>query len=128
MQKQAAFVLALSSKPDCLMLDEPIAGLDPLARQIVWKRVVESVADREMTVLVSSHNLREIEVICDSVGIVSKEKMLLERDLDELKSDIYKAQVAFPQHAQRETVYQSLSVLHKESRGGVDIMIIKEGR
>jgi ABC-2 type transport system ATP-binding protein len=128
MQKQAAFVLALSSKPDYLVLDEPIDGLDPLARQIVWKRVVESVADREMTVLVSSHNLREIEGICDSVGIVSKGQMILERDLDELKSDIHKAQVAFHQQVPRESLYQNLNVLHMESRGGVDIMIIKESR
>jgi len=123
MQKQAAFVLTMSSMPDYLILDEPIDGLDPIIRKLVWKYIVEDVAEREMTVLVSSHNLRELEGICDSIGILSRGKMMIERDLDELKSDIHKIQVAFKNPA--GDPYQGLNVLHKESRGTVDLLIIR---
>ncbi|MDD2189580.1 MAG: ABC transporter ATP-binding protein [Eubacteriales bacterium] len=123
MQKQAAFILTMSSMPDFLILDEPIDGLDPIIRKLVWKYIVEDVAEREMTVLISSHNLRELEGICDSIGILSKGKMMIERDLDELKSDIHKIQVAFKEPA--EDPYAGLNVLHKESRGTVDLLIIR---
>lgn len=123
MQKQAAFILTMASMPDYLILDEPIDGLDPIIRKLVWKYVVEDVAEREMTVLVSSHNLRELEGICDSIGILSKGKMMIERDLDELKSDIHKIQVAFKTPA--EDPYADLNVLHKESRGTVDLLIVR---
>ena len=82
MQKQAAFILTMSANPDYLILDEPIDGLDPIVRKLVWKFIVEDVADREMTVLVSSHNLKEMEGICDSIGILDHGKMIIERDLD----------------------------------------------
>ena len=123
MQKQAAFILTMSSMPDYLILDEPIDGLDPIIRKLVWKYIVEGVAEREMTVLVSSHNLRELEGICDSIGILSKGRMMIERDLDELKSDIHKIQVAFKTPV--ENPYIGLNVLHKESRGTVDLLIIR---
>lgn len=123
MQKQAAFILTMSSMPDYLVLDEPIDGLDPIIRKLVWKYVVEDVAEREMTVLVSSHNLREMEGICDSIGILNKGKMMIERDLDELKSDIHKIQVAFK--GLIENPYDGLNVLHKESRGTVDLLIVR---
>ncbi|WP_206458972.1 ABC transporter ATP-binding protein [Anaerovorax sp. IOR16] len=123
MQKQAAFILTMSTMPDYLILDEPIDGLDPIIRKLVWKYVVEDVSERKMTVLVSSHNLREMEGICDSIGILNKGKMKLERDLDELKSDIHKIQVAFKTKV--ENPYQGLNVLYKESRGSVDLLIIQ---
>jgi ABC-2 type transport system ATP-binding protein len=123
MQKQAAFILTMSSMPDYLILDEPIDGLDPIIRKLVWKYIVEDVAEREMTVLVSSHNLRELEGICDSIGILSKGKMMIERDLDELKSDIHKVQVAFKDS--KKGNYEGLNILHKESRGTVDLLIVR---
>ena len=85
MQKQAQFLLSLSTRPDVLILDEPMDGLDPIMRRKVWGWMLKDVADRQMTVLVSSHNLRELEGICDSVGIIDKGKLLFEGKLDELK-------------------------------------------
>jgi len=123
MQKQAAFILTMSTMPDYLVLDEPIDGLDPIIRKLVWKYVVEDVAEREMTVLVSSHNLREMEGICDSIGILNQGRMMIERDLDELKSDIHKIQVAFKETD--EAAYEGLNVLHRESRGTVELLIVK---
>jgi ABC-2 type transport system ATP-binding protein len=123
MQKQAAFILTMSTMPDYLILDEPIDGLDPIIRKLVWKYIVEDVAEKEMTVLVSSHNLRELEGICDCIGILSKGHMVMERDLDELKSDIHKIQVAYKEKP--ENPYESLNVLHQESRGTVDLLITR---
>lgn len=126
MQKQAAFILAMSVMPDYLILDEPIDGLDPIVRKLVWQYVIDDVADREMTVLVSSHNLREMEGVCDSIGILSQGSMVIERDLDELKSDVHKIQVAFKEAA--DDPYQGLNILYQESRGSVDLLIVKEKR
>lgn len=124
MQKQAAFILTMSTMPNYLILDEPIDGLDPIIRKLVWKYIVEDVAEREMTVLVSSHNLKELEGICDSIGIISKGRMVVERDLDELKSDIHKIQVAYKEKPSEP--YKGLNVLHQESRGTVDLLIIRD--
>ncbi|MCL1863926.1 MAG: ABC transporter ATP-binding protein [Defluviitaleaceae bacterium] len=86
MQKQSALALALSTMPEVLLLDEPIDGLDPIVRSRIFKWIIEDVADRQMTVLISSHNLKEMDGICDTVGIIKDGKMLLESDLDELKT------------------------------------------
>jgi ABC-2 type transport system ATP-binding protein len=122
MQKQAALILAISASPDYLILDEPIDGLDPLMRKLVWKRILDRVAEREMTVLSSSHNLREMEGICDSMGLMSEGRMMIERDLDELKSDIQTVQVAFRNEAAPgENRYSGLEVLHRESKGSMEL-------
>lgn len=84
MQKQAAFWLAISTQPDYLILDEPVDGLDPVMRKQVWSVILEDVAARETTVLVSSHNLRELEDVCDHVGVLHEGRMLLERSLSDL--------------------------------------------
>ena len=128
MQKQAAFILVMSAMPDYLILDEPIDGLDPLVRRKVWHYIVEDVAERQMTVLVSSHNLREMEDICDSIGIISKGEMKIEQDLDELKSDIHKVQVAFDDDAEGMEALGRLNMVHHETRGSVHLAIIREKR
>lgn len=125
MKKQAAFSLVMSTMPDYLVLDEPIDGLDPIVRKMVWRFIVDDVAEREMTVLVSSHNLKEMEGICDYIGVISKGKMVLERDLDDLKSDMHKVQVAF-KNGQGDL--SGLNVLHEEKRGSLELLIIKDKR
>lgn len=126
MQKQAAFCIIMSCLPEYLILDEPIDGLDPIVRKLLWKYIVEDVASREMTCLISSHNLREMEGICDCIGIVHKGHMVLERDLDELKSDIHKLQVAFKNITDDiENIYSKLNILHREKRGSVDLLIVR---
>ena len=126
MQKQAAFVLTMACMPDFLILDEPIDGLDPIVRKLVWSCIMEDVAQRETTVLISSHNLREMEGVCDSIGILNHGKMVIERDLDELKTDIHKVQAAFSHTAKNP--YEGLDVLHRETRGSVDLLIIRNRR
>ncbi len=77
-----------------------------------------------MTVMVSSHNLKEVEDICDAVGILHRGKLLLEKDLDDLKSDIHKVQLAFKQDVSEE-LFQDLQLLHHEKRGSVHICIVR---
>ncbi len=128
MKKQVAFWLAISSMPDVLVLDEPVDGLDPVMRKKVWNLVVQDVAERQMTVLVSSHNLRELEDICDTVGILHKGHMLLEKELDDLKGDIHKFQVAFPVEGTVERLQEELNVLHSSKMGSVHLLIVKGDR
>lgn len=84
MKKQAAFCLALSTMPDYLILDEPVDGLDPIVRRKLWHYIMEDVADREMTVLISSHNAKEMEDVCNYIGILADGHMVFEGDLLEL--------------------------------------------
>lgn len=126
MQKQVAFVFAMSIMPDVLLLDEPLDGLDPIARKLTLKHILEEVAERGLTVLVSSHNLKEIEGVCDSIGIVKNGRMLIERDIDELKSDIHKVQLAFAEGTPSGVEkYGDFNILHMEKRGSIELLIVK---
>jgi len=86
MRKQAAFCLAMSAMPDYLILDEPIDGLDPIVRRKLWHYIMGDVAEREMTVLISSHNAREMEDACDYIGIIADGKMIFEGNLLEMEN------------------------------------------
>ena len=126
MQKQAAFILTMCTHPKYLILDEPIDGLDPLVRKTVYNYMIEDISQEDMSVIISSHNLREMDGICDSIGILDKGGIRIERDLDELKADIHKVQVAFSNPSSPEDRYKSLNVIHRESRGSVELLIIKD--
>ena len=110
-QKQAAFWLALCTMPDYLILDEPVDGLDPVMRRQVWSLILQDVAERGTTVLVSSHNLRELEDVCDHVGVMSRGKLLLEHSLSELQDYTVKLQLAF-EGAELPALPQEIKVLH----------------
>ena len=124
MKKQVAFRLVLSCMPDVLILDEPLDGLDPVMRKQIMNIIINDVADREMTVLVSSHNLRELEDICDYVGIIHKGKMVIEKPLCDLKGAVHKYQVAFEGELPLE-ISESLDVLHTSKIGSVYTLIVK---
>jgi ABC-2 type transport system ATP-binding protein len=127
MQKQVAFWLGLCTMPEIMILDEPVDGLDPVMRRQVWSLMLQDVAEREMTVLVSSHNLRELEDVCDHVGILNQGHMLLEKNLDEVKANIYKIQIAFAGDGAEavRTVSGKFQVLNQEVFGSVWRLIIK---
>lgn len=122
MQKQAAFWLAISMRPDVLILDEPVDGLDPVMRRQVWSLVMGDVAENGTTVLVSSHNLRELEDVCDRVGIMNKGKTLLERSLMELQENVVKVQTVFPDGS---CLPVGLNVLHTSASGKIKTYIIR---
>ncbi len=122
MQKQAAFWLAMCCRPDYLVLDEPVDGLDPVMRRRVWSILMNDVAEHGTTVLVSSHNLRELEDVCDHVGIIDHGRVLIERSLSELQDNIVKVQAAFD----GETPDLSgLELLHSSEAGRVCTMIVR---
>ena len=118
MQKQAAFHLAICCRPDVLILDEPVDGLDPVMRRQVWSLILSDVAERGTTVLISSHNLRELEDICDHVGIMDHGRMLLEKSLADMQGSTVKLQIV-------GQLPEGLNVLHESKSGRLATYIIR---
>ena len=125
MQKQVAFWLGICSQPKIMMLDEPVDGLDPVMRRNTWKILLQSVAESGMTVLVSSHNLRELEDVCDHVGIMFGGKVVIEKSLDDVKGNIHKVQTAF-KGGMPPLLKERLEILHSSTFGSVHMLIIKD--
>lgn len=122
MQKQAAFWVALSQMPEVVILDEPVDGLDPVMRRQVWSLLMSDVAERGTTVLVSSHNLRELEDVCDYVGIMDRGQMLIERELADLQQNIVKIQIAYPEG---KGLPEGLNIVHASTTGRLHQLIIR---
>ena len=122
MQKQVAFWLAMCMRPDVLILDEPVDGLDPVMRRQVWSLVMADVAENGTTVLVSSHNLRELEDVCDHVGIMNGGKLLLERTLSDLQDNISKVLIALPDGA---PLPDGLDIVHQSTTGRLYTLILR---
>lgn len=122
MRKQAAFWLCLSMCPEILVLDEPVDGLDPMMRRTVWGLIMEDVAERGTTVVVSSHNLRELEDVCDQVGIMKNGKMLLQRSLEELQGSTAKVQLALPDGG---SLPEGLDIVHESTTGRLKTLILR---
>ena len=118
MQKQAAFQLTICTRPDFLVLDEPVDGLDPVMRRQVWNLILSDVASRGTTVLISSHNLRELEDICDYVGIMDHGKMLLERSLADMQGNTVKLQIV-------GDAPEELQVLHTSQSGRLSTLVVR---
>ena len=118
MQKQAAFHLTLACRPDILILDEPVDGLDPVMRRQVMSLILSDVAEHGTTVLISSHNLRELEDVCDHVGIMDHGRMLLERSLADMQGSTVKVQLV------GETP-ENLEVLHETASGRLKTLVVR---
>ena len=121
MQKQAAFWVAVSLRPEILILDEPVDGLDPVMRRQIWSIIMADVAENGTTVLVSSHNLRELEDVCDHVGIMNNGRIMIERSLADLQENIVKIQLALPDGC---VLPEGLDILHKSSTGRLQSLIM----
>ena len=124
MQKQAAFWLTVCCMPEYLILDEPVDGLDPVMRRQVWSLLLGDVAERGTTVLISSHNLRELEDVCDHVGILDHGRVLLERSLSDLQDNTVKLQVAY-QGVTEPVLPAELNILHRSHVGRVYTYIVR---
>ncbi len=123
MQKQVAFWLAVCIRPELLILDEPVDGLDPVMRRQIWSIIMADVAEHNTTVVVSSHNLRELEDVCDHVGIMHKGKIIIERSLSDLQGSVCKIQAAF--QAEMPKLPEGFEVLHMANTGRVYTLIVK---
>ncbi|MBO4831053.1 MAG: ABC transporter ATP-binding protein [Oscillospiraceae bacterium] len=122
MQKQAAFWLALSMRPDYLILDEPVDGLDPVMRRQIWSLILGDVEENGTTVLVSSHNLRELEDVCDHVGIIHKGRTMIEHALADLQDNIVKVQLVYQDGG---SLPEGLDILHESKSGKISTLIIR---
>ena len=123
MQKQVAFWLSICCRPELLILDEPVDGLDPVMRRQIWSLIMADVSERNTTVFVSSHNLRELEDVCDHVGIMHQGKIILERSLSELQGSVCKIQAAF--QAGMPKLPEEFEILHMSNTGRVYTLIGK---
>ena len=115
---QAAFHLAICCRPDVLILDEPVDGLDPVMRRQVMSLILADVAERGTTVLISSHNLRELEDVCDHVGIMDHGKMLLEKSLADMQGSTHKLQMVGQPP-------ENLEILHESTSGRLSTYIVR---
>lgn len=118
MKRQAAIILALSCQPKYLLLDEAFDGLDPVIRVAIRKLIAEEVIDTNMTVVISSHNLRELEDFCDSVAILHKGKLVKEISVDGISDRFCKIQVAFPKEVDTNSI-QNEKILSAKFSGSV---------
>jgi ABC-2 type transport system ATP-binding protein len=118
MQKQAAFHLTICCRPEVMVLDEPVDGLDPVMRRQVMSLILADVAEHGTTVLISSHNLRELEDVCDHVGIMDHGRMLLQKSLADMQGTTVKLQIV-------GDVPAGLEVLHESSSGRLKTLIVR---
>lgn len=125
MKKQLSIILGLSAMTKYIFCDETFDGLDPVMRQAVKSLFASDMADREFTPIIASHNLRELEDICDTVGLLHKGGMLMSEDLDEIKGDVHKIQVVFPQDADIDSMLERLRILENEKRGSLLTLIVR---
>ena len=120
MQKQAAFHLTLAARPEVMILDEPVDGLDPVMRRQVMSLILADVAEHGTTVLISSHNLRELEDVCDHVGIMEHGKMLMEKSLADMQGGTVKLQIVGDAPA-------GFEILHESRSGRLNTYILRGG-
>ncbi len=127
-RRQAGLILSLASRPDILLLDEVFDGLDPVVRKLVKKLLAEEVAERSMTVVLASHNLREMEDFCDTLALLHKGGVVLERELDELSLYLQRVQAVFPQGVDRAALAQKLCIASWEKSGSLATFVARGNR
>ena len=125
MKKQASILLALAVQPQYLLCDETFDGLDPVMRQFVKGLLAAEVAENRMTPVIASHNLRELEDICDRVGLLHRGGILFDRELDALKGDLHKVQVIF---TNADAAPKGLKIVQSQRRGSVQILVLRGKR
>ncbi|WP_313293064.1 ABC transporter ATP-binding protein [Faecalispora jeddahensis] len=124
MQRQVALINALSVRPNYLLLDEIFDGLDPVMRQLLKKLVSSEVSERGMSVVIASHNLRELEDLCDHVGLMHKGGVVFEQELDALKLGIHRVQAIFKPMPTQD-MFQGLDIIKQDSRGSLLNLVIR---
>lgn len=127
MKRQAAIILALSAKPDCIFFDETFDGLDPVMRNLVKGLIGQDVVERNMTAIITSHSLRELEDICDQLALLHKGGLIFESDIQNLKTSLFKIQIAFHEDYDRSS-FENLEILHYVKRGSVANLIVRGDR
>lgn len=124
MKRQCAFILAIAARPEVMLLDEPFDGLDPIVRHTIKNILIQDVSNHNMSLFVSSHNLREMEDFCDSVSLMHEGKILIARDLDDLKGNVAKIQMAF-ERIPDDQFFEGMNLIQKTVKGRVVTCIVK---
>ncbi len=127
-RRQAGFILALSSRPELLLLDEVFDGIDPVVRRLVKQLIVQEVADRRMTVVLASHNLREMEDFCDTLALLHKGGLILEKELDDLSLHLQRVQAVFTEMPPIEALEQKLCITTYEQTGSLITFVARGTR
>ena len=128
MQRQAALITALATMPDYLLLDEVFDGLDPVMRRLLKRVIASEVADRNMTVLIASHNLRELEDFCDTVGLLHRGGVLLEKEVDDLRLGMHRVQVVFREPITDDELRDMFDLASLSRTGSLCTMVIRGER
>ena len=128
MKRQGALILALSTRAHYFFFDETFDGLDPVMRSLVKSVLSEDVAQRSSTVLLTSHNLRELEDLCDHMGLLVEGRIMFESDIDTLKTEMFKVQIALPDKTFDRDEFRQLKVLYYKKSGSIATMIVKGDR
>lgn len=119
MQRQASLILALSAKPKYLLLDEIFDGLDPVIRRLVKQLIINDVSDRGMSVIIASHNIRELEDICDHIAFLHRGNLVVEDDVDEIKTQVHKFHAAFDRNFEQDEIIGGLEILNIKRSGNL---------
>lgn len=127
-RKQAAFILMMSTHPFYILMDEIADGLEPRVRKLIWRYVTDDAAADNVAVIASSHNLMEMEGVCDNIGIIEKGRILAERSVSDMRDEFHKLQVSFVGSSQTGFRYSGLNIMNMERKGSVDILIVKNSR
>ena len=128
MKKQVSILLGLCAKTEYLLCDETFDGLDPVVRQAVKSLFASEIMNRDFTPVISSHNLRELEDICDSVGLLHRGKLLLTQELDQIKANICKLQCVIPDPHREQEMISALHIIRMERTGSLLTMTVRGTR
>ncbi len=124
MQRQASLILAFSTKPKYLLLDEIFDGLDPVIRKTLKTLIIENVTDRNMTCIIASHNLREIDDICDKIVLLHKGQLVTNEETDQLKNQMHKIQLAFNRDIDRQ-LFKNINAEIISQVGNYYVLLVK---
>ncbi len=124
MKRQAATILSLSAKPQYIFFDETFDGLDPIMRNLVKKIICEDVMDRKATAVITSHSLRELEDTCDQLALLHKGGLVLESDVQNLKTSLFKVQIAFSDEYDKSR-FDGIDILTFTKKGSVSNFIVR---
>ncbi len=128
MKKQVSILLGVCAGTKYLLCDETFDGLDPVMRQAVKSIFAKEITERGLTPVLASHNLRELEDICDHVGLLHKGGVLLSKDLEEMRTGIHKLQCVFADEEQEARVLMGLEVVNREERGRLKTLTVRGAR
>lgn len=124
MKRQAATILALATNPDYLFFDETFDGLDPIMRNVVKSLICKDVIDRGATAIITSHSLRELEDTCDQLALLHKGGIVLQSDVQDLKTNLFKVQIAFDGALERD-MFRNITILNFKKTGSVATLIVR---